>query len=375
MLVRKDCATAPFFTFSQVRRMKKISAVFSLLLLAACAGPVTMAPQGSRTEILAETERQRELVYEKYQQDQMRIYNISYPLLAANADFCGRATAPSLGMSAWNIYGVNKNYRAAANRIFGIDGRLAVKAVAHNSPAARAGIRAGDVIVAINGQTIPDGDSALKIADQLVRKSGYNRIDFMIERKGRAITTTASPVKACNFPVILDYDSSQINAFADGEKIVITKGIVRFAENDNEIAMIIAHELGHSAMNHVGKMQQNAGIGMLGGLAVDSLLSAAGVGTGRQFSQIGGQMAAQRFSVPFEQEADYIGMYFMERAGYDASGVANFWRRMAAEGQASIAQRTTHPASAERYLAIERAYGEIADKKRRGINLTPNIKQ
>jgi predicted Zn-dependent protease len=90
---------------------------------------------------------------------------------------------------------------------------------------------------------------------------------------------------------------------------------------------------------------------------------------------MGGQMGVARYSVAFEQEADYVGMYFMARAGYDPSGVADFWRRMAAEGESSITQRTSHPTSPERFLTMERTYGEIAAKKSRGQPLVPNLQR
>ena len=77
----------------------------------------------------------------------------------------------------------------------------------------------------------------------------------------------------------------------------------------------------------------------------------------------------------FEQEADYVGMYFMERAGYNSTGVADFWRRYAAESPKSVSKRTTHPTSPERFIAIERTHREIAHKKAAGQPLIPNLKQ
>jgi beta-barrel assembly-enhancing protease len=183
------------------------------------------------------------------------------------------------------------------------------------------------------------------------------------------------PVEGCDYPVVLDNNSSAINAYADGKQIVVAKGIVRFAENDNELAMVIAHELGHSAMRHVDKIRQNASVGILGGFAVDALLGAAGVNTGGQAAQMGGNMAVMQYSIPFEQEADYVGMYFLERGGYSAANVANFWRRMGAENAQAISNRSTHPTSVERFLAIERTYAEISAKKRAGQALVPNMQK
>jgi predicted Zn-dependent protease len=45
-------------------------------------------------------------------------------------------------------------------------------------------------------------------------------------------------------------ESDAVNAFADGEKVVITKGMMRFVENDRELSLVIAHEMAHNAMGH-----------------------------------------------------------------------------------------------------------------------------
>lgn len=349
------------------------AAVLAAASLSSCAGPVTMAPQGSSVEVQQEIARQRELVFENQVRDQMRVSQISYPLLKANAEFCRPSTGPLMGMSLWNLGALKAEYRQAATNVYGLTNRLTVRDVARHSPAAAAGLRAGDVIISVGGATLPEGAQALKLAADVFKRNGAGRTDLVVQRAGKAVTTSLQPTEGCAFPVLLDYSSNQINAYADGEKIVISKGILRFAENDNEVAMVIAHELAHSALRHVDKIRQNASIGMFGGLAIDGLLAAAGVGTGGQFSQLGGAMAMQRYSVPFEQEADYVGMYFMERAGYNAAGVANFWRRMGAEGQGSLTQASTHPTSPERFLAIERTWREIQEKKKTGKKLVPNM--
>ena len=355
--------------------MKKLIPLILALTLAGCAGPVTLPPQGSSAEIQAETQREKELAYKKTVEDQDRVYNVAFPLLAANADFCGDQTVPAFGMTAWNIDSVSAGSRVAAANLYNLQPRLAVQYVADASPAAKAGIRSGDFIVAINGQGIPDGKAALKEADAQLKTSGYRGADMLLERNGGLIRAVVQPVRACRYPVILDPNSAEINAFADGRRIVITRGILRFTENDNELALIIAHELGHNAMRHIDKRKGNALAGGLGGLAIDSLLAAAGVSSGGQFSQLGQQLGASSYSVAFEQEADYVGMYFMERAGYRSAGVADFWRRFATEVPASVAMRGDHPTSPERFLAIERAHREIAKKKAASQALEPNLQE
>ena len=354
---------------------KKTTAALGLtVILAACTGVQTSAPVGTNAEIQAEQLKQRAISYTSYIDTQTDLYRVSLPILSSNAEFCGQNVSPATGISAWTINDVPTDYRAAVQSEYNLGQDLTVLSVVPGSPGAAAGIRSGDVLLSVNGQAIPRGAEANKVAQSYLNQNGYNKMQISYGRAGTTRTTSLTPVVKCDYPVMLD-NSAAINAYADGEKIVVSRGMTRFAENDTELALVVAHELAHNTMNHIGKLKQNVMTGSLGGLVVDSLLGAAGVNTGGQFSQIGGAVGQQRYSVPFEQEADYVGMYYLARAGYPTSGVANFWRRMAAEGQASVDMRTTHPTSAERFIALERTEDEIAAKKRSGDPLVPNFTQ
>ena len=49
-----------------------------------------------------------------------------------------------------------------------------------------------------------------------------------------------------------------MNAFANGSQIGITTGMIRFAQKDEEMGLVIAHELGHNIMDHVSKLRSNS---------------------------------------------------------------------------------------------------------------------
>jgi hypothetical protein len=362
-----------FFEKGRMNTLKLLLSATCLLALAACAGPITMSPQGNGMEIAQETQRERELVYKQLVRDQDRIFNVSFPIMAVNVPFCDRV-APGFGMTFWNLETEKQEYHQAATNLYNLHAVLAVKNVADNSPAARASIHSGDFVIAINNQNIPHGYDARKTAYQILDRADYGKVDVLIERNGQLINTVVQPVKVCAYPVNYDYNDTEINAHADGQNIFVAKGIVRFTNNDNELALVIAHELGHNAMHHIDKQKGNALIGGLGGLAIDAVLASAGVNSGGEFGKLGEQMAAQAYSVAFEQEADYVGMYFMERAGYNSTGVADFWRRYAAETPKALTNRTTHPTSPERFIAIDHAHKEIAKKKALGQPLIPNLK-
>jgi len=346
------------------------------VLLAGCAAPYSAPPQVNSQAVQQETMEQKKLLYQRAAQDNDRVARIAYPLMTANAGFCGRNVTAYDGLSGWTLDAFPPQEQAMARQLFGLGAEVTLSQVVKNSPGYRAGLRRGDVLVSVNGVRLAAGRQGLKQASDLLQQAGMRPSQIHFMRSGKILNTTITPVQACDFSVYIDQKSSNLNAYADGKNIVISRGMMRFAENDTELALVIAHELAHNAMTHVDKKKTNALAGALGGLAIDALLGAAGVSTGGQFGQAGMQAGALSYSVAFEQEADYIGMYFMSRAGFDTANVASFWRRMAVEhGNDAIEVRRTHPTSPERFVAISRTHEEIQTKKRTGQALAPNMQK
>ena len=341
------------------------------LMLNACAAPQSVRPNINQKAVAKETLEQKKLLLQSIQKDNARLSKVAFPLLTKNTEFCGKKTAPMDGISAWTLDMFPKAEKNMMHTMFGLTNALTISAITANSPAAKAGLRRGDIIVAVNGVKIPEGKKGLKIAHDIFLKSGTKQSQIMIKRGGKILTFSIKPVLGCNFPTIVDRNDSKINAYADGKHIIISKGMMRFVESDTELALVIAHELAHNTMGHINKKKINTVMGAIGGLAMDVLLGSSG-----EFYNLGGQMGALAHSVAFEQEADYIGMYYMARAGYNIDNVAYFWRRMAVEnGGKSIYIRTTHPTSPERFLAIEKTVKEIKYKKSKRQKLTPNLKR
>jgi len=352
---------------------------FMAALLGGCATPVTLPPSGSAGEIRAEVARLQGPTYKKMMQDEDRAFSVVFPIFAANSEFCGSRVAPSLGMTFWNLPSVREEYRPAASAVYGLHDALAAQFVADRSPASRAGLRSGDLILAINGQEISPGYDAPRAAYQALQSAGYDPVKMTVERGGKVMTKTVQPVEACAYQILIDHSSKrgEVNAYADGNRIVLNKAMMRFVKSDNELALVIAHELAHNSMGHIDKKMQNTIVGALGGLVIDSVLSGSGVNTGSEFTEFGGSLGAEAHSVEFEQEADYVGMYYMVRAGYNPNGVADFWRRMALKKDTmeTVAMRTTHPSSPERFVALEHARQEVMKKKATGKPLIPNYRQ
>ena len=158
-------------------------------------------------------------------------------------------------------------------------------------------------------------------------------------------------------------NSSEINAYADGERVVITTGMMRFAD-DLELAVVVGHEIAHNAMDHITAMRSNALWGALAGAVLDGLMGAGGADGGGGLTQLGADAGASRFSQDFEREADYVGLYVLARAGVELSRAPEFWRHMAIANPGSIGLATSHPTSAERFVRLEQALD--GDRSRAG---------
>ncbi len=140
--------------------------------------------------------------------------------------------------------------------------------------------------------------------------------------------------------------SASINAFANGKAIVMNAGMMTFAASDDELAYVIGHELAHNTQGHIRKTITNL---VLTGFAT-------------------------RYTRPFESEADYVGLYYMARAGFNPDGVEDLWRRLARQTLRPVYKAKTHPTFPTRTIRIKATQEEILQKQSQGDPLIPNFK-
>lgn len=157
-------------------------------------------------------------------------------------------------------------------------------------------------------------------------------------------------------------ESEVPNAFClPGGKVGINTGILPIAKNEAGLAAVMGHEVGHAVARHGAERMSHSLIIALGGE-----LLAQGMGQNEQQKQgiraaygIGSIVA---FTLPFsrshELEADYMGLLYMARAGYDPREAKRFWGRFARyareKGKNSVPEfLSTHPADANRIRRID----------------------
>ena len=147
-----------------------------------------------------------------------------------------------------------------------LDRGAGVAAVVTDAPGAQAGIRAGDVLVSVDGVPLPpepaladpfDAARAHARADTvhaLLTSGTAPLIQATLLRDGRAIAARIHTRPICASRVHLAR-STQRNAFADGRRVLLTTGLLGDLHGDDELAFVIAHEMAHNILGHAAVLR------------------------------------------------------------------------------------------------------------------------
>lgn len=360
-------------------------AAFVALITSACA-PVTQAPTVSSAEEAAEQREQKKLVLKRRLRDIGRLQNAGFPIVRDAVSLCKDDTTNAYGFYAMTEDQFESELRDLAKEEFGLGKAPRIMFVADDSPAAQAGLRVGDVVKTVNGMTLTSASTGAAYFQpdqrerltELMKDTGQKAVTLSMLRGVDSVTAEEveldmAPVKVCDYQFALQ-PSDAVNAAADGKRIIVTTGMLRFVETDAELDTVLAHELAHNAMGHLDSRKVNTAIGGAAGLALDILAAAAGVNTGAGFMKLGMQAGGGAFSQSFEAEADYVGLYILAKSEKKYQESADFWRRMATISPKSIEHATTHPTTAARFVALKKGIAEIDGKKTSGTPLEPEKK-
>ncbi|MDH4093227.1 MAG: M48 family metalloprotease [Betaproteobacteria bacterium] len=336
------------------------------LLLAGCAAPTTRPVNVGSEAADAEALKQTELALEDLIDKHKRAQRVYRQLATRAYGMCGDQVGPDVGMYAL-VRPEKGPFGPVLERKYGVGERPTILFVLEGGPAQAAGLRPGDVISKVNGTPASEDNPIEKLLEGLPPEAP---ILYEIARSGEAQTVTVQPERACSYRVLVG-PSQAVNAFADGKRILVTRGMVNFATSDDELALVLSHEMAHNVMRHLEAKKQNAGVGALADIAL--LLLSRGQVSSRAFTMA----AAQAYSQEFEAEADYVGLYIMANAGMPIDDAPLFWRRMAAAHPGSIRANhaATHPSTSQRMVALESTVKEIGAKVAAGEPLLPNMKE
>lgn len=225
-----------------------------------------------------------------------RVQSAAWRLVRGNAPYC-RDVAPGIGLVLFDAAGYSDP--KAVRDALGLSRDVAVGAVAVDSPAARAGLRAAQPLSAVAGQAVaalpPAGpsDYARLVGlhdrvDAALRASG--RVE-LADGEGNAVTVVGEPACASRFELL----SSGSKAAADGKRVVIGRKLVEALPEDDLLAAALAHELAHNLLGHRARLDVS----------------------GRSWGKV-------RVT---EREADRLAPWLLANAGYDPQAAVRFFER------------------------------------------------
>lgn len=284
----------------------------------------------------------------------MRVARVAQRLSEANVELC-----PAVRLAAgWALHSASQysnELRPLVQSRFGLDGDLpGVLSAPPGSAAEEAGIREGDLIIAVNGTALDPGPARARPAFEGLAANiavvdrglagGATRLD--IRRNGQPLSMTVQPHRACGYEVQLN-PSDELNARADGRRLFISTALAGFTRSDDELALILGHELAHHVLRH--RTWSDVG------------------GAGREANET----AAVSGAGDKETQADRVGLFLAARAGYDTAIAPAFWRRFGAANWRVRYPQLRHASAEARARALEQVQVEIDAKRAAGAPLLP----
>lgn len=356
------------------RRLPVVAIVLATFLAAGCAAPMTRTGAVSQDLVLSEQQKEQQLALRALLDQQRRLDSVAFPLLRSAVPFCGANTALRTGLRLGSVYTFKREWKEAARSI-GLGDTITIFGVAPGSGAARAELRPGDRVLRIGGTEFTPGSGALPAmlaSVQDVARSSTKATQLAFVRNGHTESASVALDTVCAYTVTA-VEADELNAFSDGQSVFVTSAMLRFV-TDDELSIVLSHEIAHNAMHHIDAKKKNTLLGGLLGAVVDIAAAAGGVNTGGEFTKQGAQAGALVFSQDFEREADYVGLYIMALAGRPVDHAADFWRRMAMVNPKAIRFAYTHPTTAERAVRLEQWAAEVDRKVASSDPVRPEMK-
>ena len=291
------------------------SAVAAALLLSA---PAMAAPQ-SEPDLAELGARDRQL------------FATGWRLASANASFCQRA-APALGLAVLDAGGFGDP--EAVRRQLELSGDLAVGAVAPGSPAAAAGVAAGDTLVALNGESLaqrfprakPVWQRLIDVTAALDTAASAGPVELTLARVGepaRTVILRGMPACPSRFEVL----DSGGKAAAEGTRVIFGRSFPGFSYPEAEFAAAVAHEFAHNLLAH------------------RAALDAEG-------RSLGNVRATER-------EADRLMPWLLANAGWEPEAAIRFMERWGPRYGGGLFRKRTHEGWDERTEAIRAEVAKV----------------
>ena len=292
-----------------------------------------------------------------------RVANVGWRLVSRNTQLCP-VLASGLGIGLHSLGQYTPQVRLAARAAFGLPDALpGVLTVAAGSPAERAGVRPNDILLSVNGMAL--GTEGEALVDQAPGAASYDAVNrslkvlealipakpatLLLRRNGAPVIITVEPTDVC-YSRIDFVPGPELNASANGSTVQVSGRLVQWVKSDDELALVIGHEVAHNVLRHEEQVNSSQGEGML---------SRLGFGSRRQRTQ--------------ELEADRFGTLMAARAGFNYKIAPDFWSRLTRQSGLGTILATTHPTAIrrrDRLKAVVRAI-EITGPDKADLSALP----
>ena len=285
--------------------------------------------------------------------DKRRLSAIAWRMHVANVGLCDESIW-SFGMETSSLFDVPKPLRSIWREAVGIRDRLTVWFVAEDSPAARAGLARGDRLRMFDGKDIPSGSPRVSAMFRTFRARSVPPREYALVVRGKEEEERKlflRPVRICKYGAASLSEESKVAAFMNGIEVLVAGGMMRVVRDDDALALIFGHEMAHNVHRHLLQEPERRPRG------------------GKSIAE----SSVPYFSQALEEEADYHGVYFAARAGYDVRKGLDILRDVAAKYPDAIdlEYAHTHTSSVRRLLLLEAAVAEVERKKAENKPLRP----
>ena len=300
-----------------------------LVGLLGCTEPVT-----SEAQITSEVSQNEaedisfDIVLAQHQALNARLDAVTYKLRRENAGLCPQTTR-SLGFTVHTVADYPANIRPLARSTLSVSEDVSIRTVWAGSPAHESGLRPGDKITRLGGYDLPTGATAKKLFEA-ISAQGLNavNIDISILREGQALDYQLRPETLCGYEARILW-VEQVNAFTNGETLLITSELLRQTPSDNDLAMFVAHEMAHAIAGHVDEAPSHA----------------------------------------LEIEADRMGLILMSRAGFDVGAAIENWANTVHPHFRQQDGTSSHPSVDQRLDNLRAVEKTIQDLEASGLPL------
>lgn len=207
--------------------------------------------------------------------------------------------------------------------------------------------------IQLGRQLAEEVERTAKIVDDPVISEYVNRI-------GQNIVNNSDAKVPFTIKVI---DAEEVNAFAlPGGYFFVNTGLIELAEDEAELAGVMAHEIAHVAARHGTRSATRSQLVQFATIPLLFIGGWAGYGI-QQAANFAIPMTMLKFSREFEEDADFLGVQYMYKAGYDPASMVQFFERLKAQQKKKknfVARAfSSHPMSKSRIKNVQKTIDEL----------------